>query len=290
MKLFNGILKWLVSLVLALSTGLLIIIFLSPKPELGDFILRLILLASTGFIGGLAARLFFRNIPVILILLLTLILNLLAVLIIDHFYINIFQFQLLTVDFQLSVPTISDISQFIFMSLVSTLPLLAFRRRIGNKNAKTQRPAKPKKARKSIAQILQSVGTKADPRNWQVWKKAKNLSIRHPKSRPAKVEKPVLSIPRPNTTQKINQPVTIRKNTSRKTKVNKLKLPAKIFNNNQNDVKLVGEEEHVCPYCLEEVVKNDTLGVKICTECGTWHHQDCWSLTGSCGVAHRTEL
>jgi len=57
-----------------------------------------------------------------------------------------------------------------------------------------------------------------------------------------------------------------------------------------NDVKLTGEEEHVCPYCLEEVVKNDSQGVVVCPECGTWHHQDCWNVTGACGVAHRNEL
>jgi ribosomal protein L37AE/L43A len=72
--------------------------------------------------------------------------------------------------------------------------------------------------------------------------------------------------------------------------VKKLKLPGKIFKGNLADVKLVGEEEHCCPYCLEEVVKGDNRGVTVCPECGTWHHQDCWSLTGSCGVAHRNEL
>ena len=291
MKLFNAVLKWLASFALALTAGLLIIIFLSPKPELGDFILRLFLLAATGFIGGLAVRILFRRTHILATLILTLISNLLAVLTIDHFYINAFQFLFLGADFQLNTPTISDISQFIFISLVAMLPLLAFRRKTSHTKTKTRQVPNPKKLHKSTAQILHPIATKADPRNWQVWQKAKSISIIRPKSKPAVVEKPVLAIPRPDVVQKSSQPpVTIRKNTAVKTKVNKLKLPASIFKGSQNDVKLVGEEEHVCPYCLEEVVKNDSRGVKICPECGTWHHDDCWSLTGSCGVAHRTEI
>jgi ribosomal protein L37AE/L43A len=52
-------------------------------------------------------------------------------------------------------------------------------------------------------------------------------------------------------------------------------------------VLLSGEEEHVCPYCLEEVVKNDRRGVKVCKVCKTWHHGDCWAITGVCQVPHQ---
>jgi hypothetical protein len=30
------------------------------------------------------------------------------------------------------------------------------------------------------------------------------------------------------------------------------------------------------------VKKNDPRGVVICPDCGTWHHKDCWDVTGSC--------
>ena len=70
----------------------------------------------------------------------------------------------------------------------------------------------------------------------------------------------------------------------------KIRLPNLRKFHTKNDVKLTGEEEHVCPYCLEEVVKNDGQGVVVCPECGTWHHQDCWNVTSACGVAHRNEL
>lgn len=52
-------------------------------------------------------------------------------------------------------------------------------------------------------------------------------------------------------------------------------------------VQLSAREEHVCPYCLEQVVKNDPRGVKICKVCKTWHHADCWAITGVCQVPHQ---
>jgi len=51
-------------------------------------------------------------------------------------------------------------------------------------------------------------------------------------------------------------------------------------------VRLVGKEEHRCPFCLEEVVPNDPRGVKICPVCHTRHHADCWDVTGVCQVPH----
>ncbi|MCW5876836.1 MAG: hypothetical protein KIS85_08130 [Anaerolineales bacterium] len=48
-----------------------------------------------------------------------------------------------------------------------------------------------------------------------------------------------------------------------------------------------GAETHVCPYCLEVVTKRDSRGVKICKVCKTWHHADCWEVTGVCQVPHQ---
>ena len=289
MKLFNGIFKWILSLALALSVGLLIIIFLSSRPELNPFLMRLIMLAAAGFIGGLSARLFFRKLPSLVTVLITFFSNLLAILVIDHFYFTAYQFQFLTNDFKLLIPTVSEASQVLLMTLVSFLPLLTFRRPF-NKKSKAQRISTPKKAHKSFSQIIAPVAVKVDPRNWKILRK---ISFKKPKYTSLKTrrpEKPVLSIARSARSSAHNQPVAIHKSSSVKYAAKKLKLPGKLFNGNQTDVKLVGEEEHVCPYCLEEVNKGDSRGVKVCPECGTWHHEDCWSLTGSCGVAHRTEL
>jgi hypothetical protein len=54
-------------------------------------------------------------------------------------------------------------------------------------------------------------------------------------------------------------------------------------------VRLVGEEEHRCPYCLELVKKNDPRGITVCPICHTQHHTDCWVMTGVCQVPHYHE-
>jgi ribosomal protein L37AE/L43A len=45
-------------------------------------------------------------------------------------------------------------------------------------------------------------------------------------------------------------------------------------------------EDHRCPYCLEEVKRNDSRGIKKCNVCNAVHHADCWEITGSCQVPH----
>ena len=52
------------------------------------------------------------------------------------------------------------------------------------------------------------------------------------------------------------------------------------------DVQFSMYEEHKCPFCLEDVKRNDPRGVKECPVCHTLHHADCWSITGMCQVPH----
>jgi len=150
-----------------------------------------------------------------------------------------------------------------------------------------------------------------DPRNWESFKQKpkpikritepKNTTKIQAKSKTAaktKVNKPASSTSTLTVSRPANQVKSVTKipsgNGRKPAKVRpaarKLKIPAKFLGRNGNDVKLVGEEEHVCPYCLDDVVKGDERGTVVCPECGTWHHQDCWNLTGACGVAHRNEL
>jgi hypothetical protein len=51
-------------------------------------------------------------------------------------------------------------------------------------------------------------------------------------------------------------------------------------------VRLLGVEEHRCPYCLDIVEPHDPRGVVICKVCHTRHHADCWAVTGMCQVPH----
>jgi hypothetical protein len=65
-----------------------------------------------------------------------------------------------------------------------------------------------------------------------------------------------------------------------------MQTPSRIETNN---VRLLGEVEHRCPFCLEVVHKNDPRGVKVCPICQTQHHLDCWNITGVCQVPHQSE-
>jgi len=55
-------------------------------------------------------------------------------------------------------------------------------------------------------------------------------------------------------------------------------------------VTLAAFDEHRCPYCLEEVKRNDPRGVVVCPICKAYHHKDCWDITGRCQVPHDTPL
>lgn len=51
-------------------------------------------------------------------------------------------------------------------------------------------------------------------------------------------------------------------------------------------VQLAVYEEHRCPYCLQEVSRNDPRGTVECPICHTLHHKECWDITGTCQVPH----
>jgi hypothetical protein len=56
--------------------------------------------------------------------------------------------------------------------------------------------------------------------------------------------------------------------------------------NHDAEIRLVGSEEHKCPYCLQPIVPRDPRGVVTCPICKTRHHKDCWDITGMCQVPH----
>ena len=51
-------------------------------------------------------------------------------------------------------------------------------------------------------------------------------------------------------------------------------------------IQLAVYEEHRCPYCLDEVKRDDPRGVVECEVCHALHHKDCWDITGACQVPH----
>ncbi len=56
--------------------------------------------------------------------------------------------------------------------------------------------------------------------------------------------------------------------------------------NSGKSIRLVGMEEHRCPYCLELVEAQDPAGVVICQVCHAYHHKNCWDVSGTCQVPH----
>jgi ribosomal protein L37AE/L43A len=226
--------------------------------------------------------------------------------VIDHFYDSPYKLAFLTSDLKLQTPVPSDIAQGVLILFVS-LPTLFFLRRrkktprIEKAPVETPAPKRAPKPKFSLQQKMRPILISINPANWQITQDAgrgiqklfsktrktttRSKSVRSSKPRTATKAKSV-STPRKTAT------VKTKKTTRKKPASAKLTLPRKARRkaNNLNDVKLTSEEEHVCPYCLEEVHKNDSRGVVICEVCGTWHHKDCWDLTGTCGVAHRNEL
>lgn len=76
---------------------------------------------------------------------------------------------------------------------------------------------------------------------------------------------------------------------SRKVSFSSVRLRVPVKPAAQPVIHLVGAEEHRCPYCLELVEPNDPRGIMICPVCHTYHHADCWAVTGVCQVPHHHE-
>jgi hypothetical protein len=56
-------------------------------------------------------------------------------------------------------------------------------------------------------------------------------------------------------------------------------------------IRFMGSIEHRCPYCLDVVEPDDPRGIEVCEICHTYHHADCWAVTGMCQVPHHhTEI
>jgi len=287
MKVLNGFLKWFAVLAFSLSTGLLVIIFLSDQPQINTFLLRILILLAVGFIGGLLTRFLFRKGFAIVFILFGWITNVLAVSIIDYFYEMEYSLSFFTKDFKFQIPSVSDAAQISLLLLVSLPAILLFRRkkklRVSDKEY--QQP------RQTLSDRIKTIVYKVNPTNWNI----KLPKIGKKISKPADVRSDIKSAPpmvhvSAPSSKSIKKRTSLKSAPSKKPLIKKIKLPRIRSRHKNNDVKLMGEEQHVCPYCLEEVLKNDSRGVVVCPECGTWHHQDCWDVTGACGVAHRNEL
>jgi hypothetical protein len=71
-----------------------------------------------------------------------------------------------------------------------------------------------------------------------------------------------------------------------KTRIRKTSQKLKKARKDKKKIKLIGQMEHTCPYCLDPVEPKDPRGVKVCPICKTHHHADCWGITGACQIPH----
>jgi len=239
--------------------------------------------------AGLTSRLLFRRLHPLLQIPLVMAACLLAVVLIDGFYPGEYALEFFSRDLTFKEPTINDISQVILAGLASIPPVWFFRSR-----KKRVSDAQPQSATRLIGRKKTNIKDffsrtleKLDPRNWKKPVKTRPRPGATRNARAAAVPAPVrISAPKKKaapkktvkTAKKISKPAA------------RMTLPRRRTARHDNDVRLKGEEEHRCPYCLELVFKHDPRGIMICPECGTWHHKDCWDVTGSCQVAHRNEL
>lgn len=296
MKVINGFLKWLALLAICLAAGLAAIIYFSARPDLDEFWLRIIILLAVAFIGSLACRLFFHRLPGFVLFLIALLSEVMALLVIDYFYDGTYRLSFLTRNFTFAMPIPSDAAQFILILLVA-LPTLFFLRRrrkpariqAQSAPAPTPQPIQSIQPQVSLSERVQPVINTINPANWQVTrdvgkqvKKITKTAKKAVSAKPVRVNAASKSTSKTIKTGRAVKPAVKQPAAAKPAAIKKSKTAQ------NNDVKLMGEEEHVCPYCLEKVNKNDRK--MICPECGTWHHQDCWDLTGACGVAHRNEL
>ena len=138
--------------------------------------------------------------------------------------------------------------------------------------------------------------TKAEPKSWLpkfTLPKVKNSENKVSRIAPAKKER-VSAIK--STTKKGSSTLAIQKSAAKSKKLAvaaaptpKTKKLTRKKKNSKPEIKFVGKEEHICPYCLDPVLDHDQRGVKICPICKTRHHADCWGITGACQIPHSNE-
>jgi len=242
-----------------------LLLFFWANLRISPFLLAAIVLTCIGFICGLASRWFLRRNTAALRLFtaltaLSFSLALLGVITDGALGLSL-------APKSLSKPDWRGLLQITWSGLVTWLTLRAWHKSIRIKEPKVK-PAEPRSKR----------GSK-------------------PKTRAPKIKQ---QTPWQNLSEKFSRS-TLKIRTSSKKAINPKRRPVKItktqkygrldlrklgLKRGKESVKLVGSEEHHCPYCLEMVEKSNPRGVKICSTCKTWHHADCWAVTDACQVPH----
>jgi hypothetical protein len=262
--LFPSLFSILFEIAFTFLTGWGILQYFQQNQILNPIVIRVLIILAIGLVAGFISRLLFRKRHIFWKLVISLISVGLSLFVLDKVFPT--NYDLVFIDRKpWTQPVGIDILQIGLGYVMSMLALLIGRRRIRQRKieprpravVKTKVKKKIEKQKKLIIGRLNKNG-----RNKKVIKKVVK-----------KTDKKQIHSRRLLPGYRISSLVTAKPRRTRR-----------------KDVRLLGETEHRCPYCFELVKKNDARGVVICPDCKTWHHKDCWDITGSCQVAHRNDL
>lgn len=273
----QAVLVFLLILSVGFGSGYLILYYLAPQTEIGQLGTRVLILLVAGIGTGLVCRLavpkrlwFLKSIFAVLG-------SLLSIAILDWFFPGSFVL-LQKQTFPALNWSTAEYTQIGCLLVITLLIALLGKKQTVSPQPIVQR-SEPKK-------IIQKSASTRNASKLTVKSKAKTPAVKL--NAPAKKKTAKKAAPKKAAAK--NSVSAVKVKTAKKASPSKKKTATTKRRSKSKNVKLNGTEEHRCPYCLEIVEKNDPRGIVICPECGTWHHKDCWDITGSCQVAHKHKL
>ncbi len=283
LNFLQAVLIFLLILSVGFGSGYLILYYLAPQTAIGQLGTRVLILVVVGIGTGLVCRLAVPKRLWFLKSFFGVSGSLLSIAILDWFFPG--SFVLLE---KQSFPAVdwsaAEYTQIACLLVIALLIALLGKKRTAVPQPEVQR-VEPKKAVQKAAPSRSasklSVKSKTKLPAVKLNTTAKKTTAKKNSSKKT-VSKP--TVKKTTTAVKVK---AAKKSTTTRKKTTAAKTKKRSKNNN---VTLTGTEEHRCPYCLEIVNKNDPRGVVVCPDCGTWHHKDCWDITGSCQVAHKHKL
>jgi hypothetical protein len=265
LKFLFLILLVVIEVLASFFTGWGVLQYLQQSQLANPIVMRVLVILAIGITSGFISRLFFRKRQVLLRLTIPLFSAGLALFVLDMVFPQ--NYDLVIFDRKpWSQPVWIDLIQVGLAYLMSLLALF-----IG-----ARKRAVPAGSLRPVAASATRIKPKSSKKKAFLWVKSKKDH-----SRRKVIKKSAKSVVQTKPIRRVHSLGGPRLSTL---------VSAKPRRFRRKDVKLLGETEHRCPYCLELVKKNDARGVVICPECKTWHHKDCWDITGSCQVAHRHDL
>jgi hypothetical protein len=249
------------------------------EPRINPLLMVFALLCATGLVAGLTARNVLKAFHGIWQFLVALLALFGAMIALNYTSRGVLGIDYLTL-YHGEIDTLAYIQVGISF-VVMLLGLTAWRKRKGSTPAVYEEPSPPRSYRSPEMQLEAQQGFTADRVRVTPARRLVNLFSSQPShpfvnggSRPNSASPPRGAISLGGSRHRLKENTKIR--ARRSTLILKGKKP----------VKFIGAEEHRCPYCLEIVVENDPRGIEICPICHTYHHADCWAVTGVCQVPH----